>query len=104
MNTQSPPHRMADVTYNTDMFPPLLRTLSALIRLNTPSTSSDPISEEQNVLPPTIILAYKERDPAERTLFALARDIGVDFEELAMIPGAGGNPIEIYIGTMTMPI
>lgn len=90
---------MADVTYNTDMFSALLRTLHALVHLHTLSTSSDPVSKGQ---PPTIVLAYKERDQAERALFVLARGVGVNFELISMIPGAGGNPIEIYIGTATM--
>lgn len=92
---------MADVTYNTDMFPPLLRTLNALVRLCTQATSSSPMSGENSSLP-MIILAYKERDPAERTLFDLARVIGVNFDLISTIPGAGGNPIEIYIGTVTV--
>jgi hypothetical protein len=93
---------MADVTYNADMFPPLLRTLNALVRPRTLLTAPDPVSEEKNSSPPIIILAYKERDPAERTLFVLARGIGVNFELISTIPGAGGNPIEIYIGTVTV--
>lgn len=80
---------MADVTYNTDMFPALLRTLDALVRVRT-STSSQP---------PLILLAYKERDPGERTLFDLARDLDLHFELVSQLPGAGGHPIEIYIGT-----
>lgn len=81
---------MADVTYNTDMFPALLRTLDALVRVRMGVSSQ----------PPLILLAYKERDPGERTLFALASDLDLRFELVDQLPGAGGHPIEIYLGTM----
>lgn len=77
---------MADVTYNAASFPSLVRTLSSLIRLSPPSN------------PPMIILGYKQRDSAERSLWDLAKEIGVAFEQVGDRIGAGGQPIEIWIG------
>ncbi|KAJ3789816.1 putative methyltransferase-domain-containing protein [Lentinula aff. detonsa] len=77
---------MADVTYNTASFPALIRTLSRLIKLN-------PIDK-----PPMILLGYKERDVAERTLWTMATEIGVLFELAGEKPGAGGAPVEVWIG------
>ena len=71
---------MADVTYNTDMFPALLRTLDALLklpRLRRPllTDSVSPPSEDSpsSSLFPLVLLAYKERHEAERTLFTMCR-------------------------------
>ncbi|KAI0832023.1 putative methyltransferase-domain-containing protein [Trametes gibbosa] len=76
---------MADVTYNTASFPSLLRTISSLIQLN-------PMKR------PIIILGYKERDPSERALWAMAKDIGVVFERVGERTGAGGQPVELWVG------
>jgi protein N-lysine methyltransferase METTL21D len=84
---------MADVTYNVDVFPALLRTLRALLAL---AVSQNPLGG-MNRAPPFVLLAYKERDPAERSLFDHARQLGVLFEQVASMPGAGGVPIEIYL-------
>jgi len=84
---------MADVTYNVDVFPALLRTLRALLALAVSQNSLG----GTNRAPPFVLLAYKERDPAERSLFDHARQLGVLFEQVASIPGAGGAPIEIYL-------
>ncbi|KAI5124255.1 hypothetical protein M0805_005104 [Coniferiporia weirii] len=77
---------MADVTYNTDSFPALMGTLSRLSKLR-PGRS------------PAVLLAYKERHPDERRLWEMARAIGLRFDEIAHVGGAGGNPVEIYLGT-----
>lgn len=77
---------MADVTYNTASFPSLVRTLSKLLRIN--------------AKPPVVILGYKERDPAERTLWEMAREIGITFDKIGERNGAGGAPIEIWVGTL----
>ncbi|KAL0569716.1 hypothetical protein V5O48_012245 [Marasmius crinis-equi] len=77
---------MADVTYNTSSFPALIRTLSRLMSLN---------AEDR---PPFILLGYKERDAAERSLWDMAREIGIQFTQVDQVPGAGGVPIEIWIG------
>ena len=75
---------MADVAYNTASFPSLIRTLDKLLRLGSK--------------PPAILLGYKERDAAERTLWDLAAEIGVEFEKVGERVGAGGAPVEIWIG------
>ena len=74
---------MADVTYNTSSFPSLVRTLSDLIKLG--------------LKPPVVLLGYKERDPGERTLWKMTKEVGLEFEKVAERPGAGGAPIEIWI-------
>lgn len=78
---------MADVTYNTASFPSLVRTLARLIRLG-----SDP---------PLVLLGYKERDIAERTLWNLVAEIGFEFEKINDLTGAGGTPVEIWLGRAT---
>ena len=76
--------RMADVTYNTASFPALVRTLSSIM----------------NQVPrPAILLGYKERDPAERNLWSMAKDVGIEFTKVDEIVGAGGVPMEIWIAT-----
>ncbi|THH06528.1 hypothetical protein EW146_g9584 [Bondarzewia mesenterica] len=76
---------MADVTYNTSSFPSLTRTLSTLL-LSSPT-------------PPLLILAYKQRDPAERTLWdLLTRATGVRLAHVGSRAGAGGEPVEIWVG------
>lgn len=82
---------MADVTYNTASFPALIRTLTTLIELN-------PIEK-----PPVILLGYKERDAAERSLWTMAEKAGICFEHVGEKPGAGGAPIEIWIGEKNAP-
>ena len=88
---------MADVTYNIDVFPSLLRTLRALLSL--PATRKT--RGGTNLILPFVLLAYKERDPDERSLFDDARQLGVLFEQVANVPGAGGAPIEIYLASPT---
>ncbi|PIL25291.1 hypothetical protein GSI_13180 [Ganoderma sinense ZZ0214-1] len=77
---------MADVTYNTASFPALVRTLSRLLRLSPPDR------------PPIVVLGYKERDPEERTLWDMAKGIGVSFERVGERIGAGRDPVEIWVG------
>lgn len=86
---------MADVTYNTDIFPALIQTLGR-IRHATLGPSEPTNGTERHKAPP-ILLAYKERDQAERALFDLSNEIDVQFKLLSYIPGAGGNPIEVYV-------
>jgi protein N-lysine methyltransferase METTL21D len=116
------PKRMADVTYNTSSFPALLRTLAALLALSTEDSStrggrvteldpgldpddpgaprdSDDDSDEK--CGPLVVLAYKERDPAERQLWdMMARKTGVVLECVGKQAGAGGLPVEIWLGRM----
>ncbi|KAF8801323.1 hypothetical protein BYT27DRAFT_7115211 [Phlegmacium glaucopus] len=75
---------MADVSYNTSSFLSLARTLSRLVRLGSK--------------PPIILLGYKERDAAERTWWEIAAQAGIDFEEIGGRIGAGGAPVEIWVG------
>jgi len=110
---------MADVTYNTSSFPALLRTLAALLVLSTrdshdsdvaePDAHPDPDDpgvlqghdheEERQHGEPLVLLAYKERDPAERQLWdMMARETGVVLECVGKQPGAGGFPVEIWLG------
>jgi len=79
---------MADVTYNTSSFPSLVRTLSTLLQLNA----------KRNVKPPLILLGYKERDPAERTLWEMALRIGVVFQRFGGRSGSGGQEVEVWVG------
>jgi len=75
---------MADVTYNTASFPWLVRTLAQLIQLGTKS--------------PVVLVGYKERDPAERILWDMASEIGLYFQRIGERAGAGGAPVEIWLG------
>jgi len=79
---------MADVTYNTASFPSLIRTLSNLIQLNA----------KKNVDPPAILMGYKERDAEERTLWEMARGVGVVFERIGERVGSGGKEVEVWVG------
>ena len=105
------PHRMADVTYNTSSFPALLRTLASLLALSAAhhhhvaiadgaDNDDGPGSQERHD-GPLVLLAYKERDPAERQLWdMMARDseMGVVLECVGKQAGAGGLPVEIWLG------
>lgn len=89
---------MADVTYNTSSFPALLSTLSSLLTL--PSTS-DAHSTSSDAPPkrPWVVLAYKERDPAERELWdMLTQKTGVVLQKIGAVPGAGAMEVEIWAG------
>lgn len=72
---------LADVTYNTAMFPALIMTLKRLVDVPNP---------------PVVLLAYKERDPAERTLWEMSAEIGIVLKKLAIEAGAGGEAVEIW--------
>ncbi|OCH87795.1 hypothetical protein OBBRIDRAFT_759177 [Obba rivulosa] len=88
---------MADVTYNTASFPSLIRTLSSLTKFHRSST--DPAhAANKSPSSPVIFLGYKERDAAERTLWDMARDIGIEFVRVGERRGAGNEPVEIWIG------
>lgn len=115
---------MADVTYNTSSFPALLRTLASLLDLNDAQShrdddvpndavcddDSDPGSQEKKAdrdcelergcgHDPLVLLAYKERDPAERQLWdMMARETGIVLECVGRQAGAGGLPVEIWLG------
>ncbi|PPQ63386.1 hypothetical protein CVT24_005651 [Panaeolus cyanescens] len=82
---------MADVSYNTASFPALAKTLSKLVQLtrddNSPSQKS-----------PIILLGYKEREAAERTFWDMAKNVGISFVKVGEKHGAGGQPVEIWVG------
>ena len=102
---------MADVTYNTSSFPALLRTLAAVLALTAENSSSthsggvgpnpdlDSDEDSDGKCGPLVVLAYKERDPAERQLWGMmARETGVVLECVGKQDGAGGLPVEIWLG------
>jgi len=108
---------MADVTYNTTSFPTLLRTLASLLSLSAAAHhqggndgvadddadhGDDPGSLEQDDRgghDPLVLLAYKERDPAERQLWEMmTRETGVVLECVGKQAGVGGLPVEIWLG------
>jgi hypothetical protein len=112
---------MADVTYNTSSFPALLRTLAVLLALSADNSSThgsggvaeldpgldyddpgarrDDDEDSDGTCGPFVVLAYKERDPAERQLWdMMARETGVVLECVGKQAGAGGLPIEIWLG------
>jgi hypothetical protein len=123
------PHRMADVAYNTSSFPALLRTLASLLALSNAQRSHrddddvandagdddpEPGSQERDSEKvddrdcergcgghddPLVLLAYKERDPAERLLWdMMTRETGVVLKCVGRQAGAGGLPVEIWLG------
>jgi protein N-lysine methyltransferase METTL21D len=106
---------MADVTYNTSSFPALLRTLASLLALSAAphhhhhhhhvadDADDDERERDRHDGDPLVLLAYKERDPAERQLWDMmaARDseeMGVVLECVGKQAGAGGLPVEIWLG------
>jgi len=78
---------MSDVTYNTDSFPALLSATSKLLQ----------VGKE----PPVILLGYKERDEAERSLWNMMENIGVHLEMIGLRQGFTDPPIEIWYGKYT---
>src|SRR6266404_4560521 len=106
---------MADVTYSTSSFPALLRTLASLLALSTPHHDRDDDvgndagadsggqgqgRDNQKVgHDPLVLLAYKERDAAERQLWDMVtNEMGVVLECVGKQAGAGGLPVEIWLG------
>ena len=96
---------MADVTYNTASFPSLIGTLQRLIDLrikdnhNYSNSNTDNKVTETDMKPlPYILFAYKERDPAERTLWDKVKEIGIEFTQIGKVADARGAPVEIYAG------
>ncbi|TFY50616.1 hypothetical protein EVG20_g11420, partial [Dentipellis fragilis] len=91
---------MADVTYNTASFPALVQTIKALIALSLP-LPSDPedAGDTHTHKRPLVLLAYKQRDPAERELWdMLEKEASVQLEQVGAVAGAGGDAVEIWIG------
>jgi hypothetical protein len=87
---------MADVAYNTSSFPALLSTLAALLALSDDDDDGAAAGGARELL---VLLAYKERDPGERRLWdMMARQVGVALERVGSEAGAGGPPVEIWMG------
>jgi hypothetical protein len=87
---------MADVAYNTSSFPALLSTLTSLLAL---SDHDDGDAAAVEAREPLVLLAYKERDPGERRLWdMMARHVGLALEQVGSEAGAGGPPVEIWMG------
>ncbi|KAF8273188.1 putative methyltransferase-domain-containing protein [Lactarius quietus] len=85
---------MADVAYNTSSFPALLSTLSSLLALSDHDDGAAAGARE-----PQVLLAYKERDPSERRLWdMMVSSVGVTLEKVGSEAGAGGAPVEIWMG------
>lgn len=80
---------MADVTYNTASFSALINTLSRLIQFS---------RSKRNGHSPLIVMGYKERDAAERTLWDMVQEAGINLEQVTEVKGAGGKAIEIWVG------
>ncbi|KAI0083752.1 putative methyltransferase-domain-containing protein [Irpex rosettiformis] len=80
---------MADVAYNTASFASLIRTMDRILSLgdNSDQTSS-----------PLVLLGYKERDATERSLWDMLLSIGVELKKIGEKVGAGGCPVEVWIG------
>jgi hypothetical protein len=54
---------------------------------------------ERGCADPLVLLAYKERDPAERWLWdTMPRETGIVLERAGRQAGAGGLPVEIWLG------
>nr|XP_018264618.1 uncharacterized protein I303_02791 [Kwoniella dejecticola CBS 10117]OBR86776.1 hypothetical protein I303_02791 [Kwoniella dejecticola CBS 10117] len=102
----------ADVTYNTSAFPSLLRTLTSLLSPRPPPSTR----AEQNVKlqenmdldrpsttpkSPLLILAYKQRDPAERELWGMLSSNGIEMTMIDKIQGATDEgETELWVGQM----
>ncbi|KAI0690304.1 putative methyltransferase-domain-containing protein [Cytidiella melzeri] len=80
---------MADVAYNTASFTSLIRTVDQILCLSDHSDGS---------INPVVLLGYKERDAAERSLWDMALSIGVELQKIGEKAGAGGCPVEIWVG------
>ncbi|KEP54419.1 putative methyltransferase [Rhizoctonia solani 123E] len=78
---------MADVTYNTASFGALLDTVTGLLR--GPSAPG---------LSAVVLLAYKSRDPAERTLWIDAQRRGIVFVLVDTVKGVQEPAVEIWLG------
>ena len=79
---------MADVTYNTESFPSLIRTLKTVMEVGEPSS---------NNRPQFLLMGYKERHPDERTLWQMTHAIGLNLERVGQEVGHGGAPVEIWV-------
>ena len=89
------------MTYNTSSFPSLLKTLIALLNPDhIPQTTRNDSSRK-----PLLLLAYKERDPAERELWGMLAAKGVEMVLVDTVQGAEGDrgETEIWVGRYVGP-
>ena len=74
------------MTYNTASFPPLLSTLTSLLK-------------PKDGARPTLLLAYKQRDAAERDLWGQLEAEGIKLEQVDTIQGSEEEGVvEIWLG------
>lgn len=66
---------MADVTYNTASFPSLVQTICNLVK-QPPDKASDNDGETP-ISRPYVLMAYKQREEAERSLWGMLEEKGV---------------------------
>ena len=87
---------LSDCTYNVDMLPALVQTLSAIHSAASKNHDSSGQKRETRVL-----LATKPRHPSERALFDLMSSSGWSIQESAVLPlpvlDSEGQSIEIYL-------
>ena len=86
---------MADVTYNTASFRSLVRTLKSLMEVGVATRNNRPL---------LVIMGYKERHVDERTLWEMAKAVGLDFVHVGERSGGGGSPVEIWACTVEQPL
>jgi hypothetical protein len=80
-----PNRSAADVTYNTASFPALVSTLTSLLK---------PERGER----PEFLLAYKQRDAAERDLWGLLDAQGIKLERIDTIQGSSADgAVELWL-------
>ncbi|KIO30359.1 hypothetical protein M407DRAFT_224737 [Tulasnella calospora MUT 4182] len=80
---------LADVTYNRDVFPALLRTLISLLQRGGGCTR--------------VVMGYKQRDAAERTFWTASREMGVELVEVGRVGGVEDSAaVEIWMATRAL--
>lgn len=74
-----------------------MKTLSRL--LSFPSALSPTVPNETVREPPLVLLAYKQRDSAERELWDMVeKDTGMKLVRIGGESGAGGEEVVIWMG------
>lgn len=83
----------ADVTYNTASFPHLLSTLVSLLK------PSETVQLRGGGRGPRLLMAYKQRDEAERELWAMLKAEGIAMTLVDVIQGSEEDgAVEIWVG------
>lgn len=49
-------------------------------------------------------MGYKERDAAERDLWQMAQEVGIQFERVGAVAGIQDPEVEIWIGGLVHPL